>query len=60
MTTFLQKLVQYCIILTTILNSLNFYWSNKLLIEGYLEQLRQKFTPSLIIEADRERSQENI
>jgi hypothetical protein len=29
-------------------------------IEGYIEQLGQKFTPSQTIEADKERSQENI
>lgn len=56
----LQTFVQYCVILNTILNSLNLYWSNELRIKGYIEQFKQKYTPSLIIEADKAQSQEKI
>ena len=54
----LKTLVQYCVILNTILNILNFYWSNELRIKSYIEQFKEKhYTPSLMIEADKERSQ---
>ncbi len=52
----LKTLVQYCVILSTTINSINFYWSNELRIKGYIEQFKKKYTPSLIIEADKERS----
>lgn len=54
----LKRLVQYCVILNTILNIPNFYWSNELRIQGYIEQFKEGYTPLQIRTTDKEQSQQ--